>query len=108
MSLDKKNYVIYSSIEMEGIARTMCEELPDRFTFNPIDWDHFPDGTPNIFIHGIDNHGIEGKDILFLASFPKAIQKFDQLSVLMVLCESFINSMTILLPFLPTATMERV
>ena len=51
---------------------------------------------------------IRGRDVLFLANFENngAIQS--QMSALIVLCESFIRSLTVYLPFYPHGTMERV
>jgi len=101
-----KNYIVYSCKEMEPLVHKMCMDYPNRFRFESITFEHFKDGTPSIFINNICS--IEGKDVIFFASFPKAIHKYDQLCVLLSLCESFINSLTIVLPFSPTGTMERV
>lgn len=105
MDIDKK-YVIYSCKEMEYIAKLLCKSNPANFTFETINWQHFPDGTPNIFINNIEK--VKDENILFIASFSKAIHKFDQICAMLTLCESFIKSLTVLLPFFPTATMERV
>lgn len=99
-------YIIYAAPDFETLAHELVKDNPDQFRYYPINWGHFPDGTPNLFIHGIEQ--VSNANVLFLANFADAQQKLDQLSVMMVLCESFINSLTVVLPFLPTATMERV
>lgn len=53
------------------------------------------------------NH-LRGQHVLFLASFTSNDTTLSQFHVLVVLLESFIESLTILLPFYPTGTMERV
>merc|ERR550537_1914471 len=45
--------------------------------------------------------------VLFLADFHSNDAMLSQFHVLVMLCESFIASLTIFLPYLPTATMER-
>merc|ERR1712098_392862 len=47
-------------------------------------------------------------NVLFLANFNCNDATFPQFGVLVMLCESLIRSMTIVLPFFPHATMERV
>lgn len=101
-----KNYLVYACPEMKFFAHLLEENYPAEFKFMKIDWNYFPDGTPNIFIHNIEQ--VNNRNVLFLASFSKPIHKFDQFAVMMVLCESFIKSLTVILPFSPTATMERV
>jgi len=51
---------------------------------------------------------IVGKDVLFLASFHNNDVTLSQFSVFVVLLQSFISSFTIILPFYPVGTMERV
>ncbi|KAJ1636575.1 phosphoribosyltransferase-like protein [Pavlovales sp. CCMP2436] len=46
--------------------------------------------------------------VLFLADFNSNDAILSQLHVLVMLCESFIATLTIHLPYLPTATMERI
>jgi len=46
--------------------------------------------------------------VLFLASFSSNDATLSQFYALIVLLESFIESLTVVLPFYPTATMERV
>ena len=51
---------------------------------------------------------ISGKNVLFLASFHDNDVTLSQFSVFIVLLQSFILSFTIILPFYPVGTMERV
>uniref|UniRef100_A0A6N2LDV5 Ribose-phosphate pyrophosphokinase N-terminal domain-containing protein n=1 Tax=Salix viminalis TaxID=40686 RepID=A0A6N2LDV5_SALVM len=66
----------------------------------------FDDGFPNLFIPNA--HGIRGQHVAFLASFssPKVI--FEQLSIIYALPKLFISSFTLVLPFFPTGTSERM
>ncbi|KAG6759020.1 hypothetical protein POTOM_035484 [Populus tomentosa] len=66
----------------------------------------FDDGFPNLFIPNAQ--GIRGQHVAFLASFssPKVI--FEQLSIIYALPKLFISSFTLVLPFFPTGTSERM
>lgn len=66
----------------------------------------FEDGFPNLFISNA--HGIRGQHVAFLASFsfPKVI--FEQLSIIYALPRLFISSFSIVLPFSPTGSYERM
>jgi phosphoribosylpyrophosphate synthetase len=92
-----------------------------RFVLYDTDWGKFEDGTDNITLGKIRVGGngnvisqidrptyFKGKDLLFIASFHSNDVTMSQFHVLAHLCESLAKSLTVLLPFYPTATMERV
>jgi phosphoribosylpyrophosphate synthetase len=94
---------------MERLARLMVHHYPRRFKYHPTSWGKFPDGTDNIEIGGFQpvNH-IAGQNILMLASFHDNDITLSQFSVMITLLNSFIESLTVVLPFYPVGTMERV
>ena len=71
-----------------------------------ISWKTFADGFPNIFVEGAE--AIRGKHVAFLASFNNPETIFEQISVIYSLPKMFIASFTLILPFFPTGTAERV
>ncbi|KHJ48550.1 ribose-phosphate diphosphokinase [Trichuris suis] len=71
-----------------------------------VSWDHFADGFPNLFIQNV--HCLAGKDVIFLASFHSSPVIFEQLSLLYQLPMYAVRSLTVLLPYFPTGTMERI
>ena len=78
---------------------------PEKFKYFPIKWDKYPDGTDDITISGfLPKNEIVGEHILFFASFHNNDVTLSQMSVLIVLLQSFIASMTIVLPFFPVGT----
>jgi phosphoribosylpyrophosphate synthetase len=91
-----------------------------RFELHNILWKKFDDGTDHIIIDGIEEANGEitntiqsptffkGKDLLFVASFYNNDVTMSQFHVISHLCESFAKSLTVLLPYYSTATMERV
>ena len=88
---------------------TFLQNYPDRFTFHETSWNKFPDGTDNIEIGGFTpDNLISGEHVLFLASFHNNDVTLSQFQVMICLLQSFIESMTVVLPYSPVGTMERV
>jgi phosphoribosylpyrophosphate synthetase len=80
----------------------MEETYPDRFTFHPTRWAKFPDGTDNIEIGGFYPHNLlSGEHVLFLASFHDNNVTLSQFQVIICLLQSFIESLTVVLPYYP-------
>ncbi|VFQ75396.1 unnamed protein product [Cuscuta campestris] len=71
-----------------------------------IHWRTFDDGFPNLFIPNA--HGIRGQHVAFLASFSSPGVIFEQLSIIYALPKLFVSSFTLVLPFFPTGTSERM
>ena len=53
-------------------------------------------------------HGIRGQHVAFLASFSSPAVIFEQLSIIYALPRMFVSSFTLVLPFFPTGTLERM
>jgi hypothetical protein len=103
------HYQIIAAEATESLARRMESSYPDRFTFHQSSWKKFPDGTDEIEIGGFHPRNlISGEHVLFLASFHNNDVTLSQFQVLICLLQSFIESLTIVLPFSPVGTMERV
>ena len=102
-------YQVIAAEACEPLGRRMAEKYPDRFTFHHTTWAKFPDGTDNIEIGGFSNPNlISGERVLFLGSFHSNDTTLSQFQVMICLLQSFIESLTVVLPFSPVGTMERV
>lgn len=66
----------------------------------------FNDGFPNVFVR--DALEIRNRHVAFLCSFHEPSVIFEQISVIYALPRLFISSFTLVLPFFPTGTLERV
>lgn len=66
----------------------------------------FSDGFPNLFIR--DALTIRNRNVAFLCSFHEPAKIFEQISVIYAIPRLFIGSFTLVLPFFPTGTLERV
>ena len=67
---------------------------------------HFADGFPNLFVR--DATRIRNRHVAFLASFHNPGTIFEQISVIYQLPRMFVGSFTLVLPYFPTGTAERV
>ena len=95
-------YVLLSCREYAPLAKELVGRYPDRFQYCDIDWDKFPDGTDKITIHGFHPvNVIAGRKCIFVSSFHNNDVTLSQFSVFIVLLQSFIKSLTILLPYYP-------
>lgn len=103
------HYHIIAAEAAEPLARRMEASYPDRFTFHATRWKKFADGTDDIEISGFHPRNlISGQHVLFLASFHSNDVTLSQFQVMIALLQSFIESLTVVLPFSPVGTMERV
>lgn len=104
-------YLMYSALEMESLGfeiqrlfKAKNSKIP--FEFLKMRWGTFADGTENSEFFDVQK--VEGRHVLFLASFSCAAEKLRQLTAIYVLTRRFAKSLTVLLPFSPSATMERI
>lgn len=100
-----KKVCLFHCSESEALARRIAA-VSDAIELRTIKWSTFEDGFPNLFIPNAQ--GIRGQHVAFLASFSSPGRIFEQLSVIYALPKLFISSFTLVLPFFPTGTSERM
>ncbi|CAI0461317.1 unnamed protein product [Linum tenue] len=101
----KKQVLLFYCLECEELARKVAANS-DLITLQSINWRSFEDGFPNLYINNA--HDIRGQHVAFLASFSSPSVIFEQLSVIYALPRLFVASFSLVLPFFPTATFERM
>ncbi|XP_015880141.2 ribose-phosphate pyrophosphokinase 4 isoform X1 [Ziziphus jujuba] len=104
-SQNKKHVVLFYCAECEDLARKVASQS-DLITLQTIKWRNFDDGFPNIFINNAQD--LRGQHVAFLASFSSQGVIFEQLSVIYALPRLFVASFTVVLPFFPTGSFERM
>ncbi|CAI8587553.1 unnamed protein product [Vicia faba] len=104
-SKNSKKVVLFYSAETKSLAYNIASES-DAIELRSISWGKFPDGFPNIFIPNAQ--GIRGQHVAFLASFSSPAVIFEQIPVIYALPKLFVASFTLVLPFFPTGTSERM
>lgn len=102
----KKECMLFYTPETAPLARRIAAVNPSKITLGNIRWKKFPDGFPDIFVE--DAVKIRNKHVAFLASFHNPSVIFEQISVVYALPRLFVGSFTVVLPFFPTGTLERV
>lgn len=101
----KKQVCLFFCDETEELARKIAADA-DHIELRNISWGKFPDGFPNLFVPNA--HGIRNRHVAFLASFSSPGVIFEQLSIIYALPRMFVSSFTLVLPFFPTGTQERM
>ena len=79
---------------------------PLKSEVGQINWDEFSDGSPN---NSFENpEAIKGSDVFFIADFENTDKVFNHLGPIYALPHYGAKSLTVFIPYFPTATMERV
>ncbi len=103
----RRHPVVFACPQMHPIWTGMAvSSVGGPCSGGKIRWDSFNDGWPNIKID--DTSVVEGHDIVFLASFAKPGDIFEQCGILYALPSYGARSLTVILPFFSTGTMDRV
>lgn len=108
--MSRKPFVLFHHPLMKDLADLVverCAERDDTATKGHIKWDHFIDGWPNLFIDQVKTD-CAGQDIIFIGSLHSPDVIFEQLAILYSLPRYLSRSVTFILPYFPTATMERI
>lgn len=106
--MSKKPSVLYHHPLVDSLAQNILEKCPsDSITHGNIQWRQFLDGWPNLFIEDVKKNCV-GRNVIFLGSLHSPNIIFQQIAVLFELPRYLSKSVTFILPYFPTATMERV
>ena len=93
--------------DMIAKSTAMCKGR--KFIKYPTKWSLFNDATDNLQIDKMDSSiQFKGKNIIFVASFSDNAVTMSQFHMIVYLCECFASTVTVLLPYYSTGTMERV
>jgi len=103
-------YNVLCAPPFESMAKRLEDLHPHRFAYRPTTWKKFSDSNmDNIELGGYTPvNRIRRSNVLFFASFHDNDAILSQFQALVCLCESFVQSLTIVLPYYPVGTMERV
>jgi len=105
----KLQYEVLAAAVYDDLAMEMQKRYPSRFRYHKSSWAKFSDGMDNIELGGFTPINlIRGRHVLLLSSFHNNDVILQLFHAMIVLQQSFIESLTVVLPFYPVATMERV
>ncbi|GMH33300.1 hypothetical protein BSKO_01134 [Bryopsis sp. KO-2023] len=101
-----KDCLLFYSPQTEALAKKISHVGAAKVELGEIRWGTFPDGFPNLFVQ--DALRVRNRHVAFLASFDDPSVIFEQISVIYALPRLFVGSFTLVLPFFPTGTQERM
>jgi len=97
---------MFSCPETEEFANEMTKNNPN-LRLGKINWGTFADGFPNLFIENVLEVR-HAKHTIFLASMHAPDSIFKQLSLIYSLPRYLAKNFSVVLPYFPTGTMERI
>eukprot|EP01100_Stratorugosa_tubuloviscum_P011428 TRINITY_DN5098_c0_g1_i1.p1 TRINITY_DN5098_c0_g1~~TRINITY_DN5098_c0_g1_i1.p1 ORF type:complete len:339 (-),score=96.65 TRINITY_DN5098_c0_g1_i1:170-1186(-) len=99
---------VFSYTHTHSLAKDLIDsqKWKRHFIEGKICWKRFEDGFPNLTIENV--HEIRGKNVVFLADFLNSAEMFEQLGVIYELPRYLAKSLTVVLAYFPTGTMERI
>lgn len=109
-SPSRRPFVLFNHPSMEQLAERVikiCKEQDNNVIKGNISWNRFHDSWPNLFIDRVKKE-CAGQDVIFIGSLHKPDIIFEQISILYSLPRYLSRSVTFILPYFPTATMERI
>eukprot|EP01006_Ploeotia_vitrea_P057548 TRINITY_DN68188_c9_g2_i2.p1 TRINITY_DN68188_c9_g2~~TRINITY_DN68188_c9_g2_i2.p1 ORF type:complete len:313 (-),score=23.69 TRINITY_DN68188_c9_g2_i2:1758-2696(-) len=99
-------YLVLAAPGMLSVQENMIQKNPEMFEVCDICMESFPDGTPNIIIQNVQE--LRFRNVIFLTSFTNMADVLSQIAVIYAVPRYLAKSFTVVLPFFPTGTMERV
>ena len=91
--------------QMAELAQRICEQH-DEIELGRVTWKRFEDEFPYLMVEDVAT--LRGQDVAFLACFDTPDTVFEQLAVMQAVPRYGAGSFRVILPYFPTATMERV
>jgi len=102
-----KASVLYYHPSCEQLAQNILNGCNNKVVAGNVKWDQFPDQWPNLFIEDVKKNCM-GCNVIFLGNLHSPQIIFEQLAILFELPRYLSKSVTFILPYFPTGTMERV
>lgn len=105
-ALPRSRFAIVAHPSMSHLKDALMRHDPSAYDEVRVHWREFESGMPNIFIE--DVHRLQPAHVLLLLNLRRKEILLDQLSLLFAIPRYGCAALTVLLPFYPTGTMERV
>jgi len=99
------DYLLFYTSTMTNLVEAVLGLTSGFARKGPCKWACFEDGFPNILL---DVSNLPGRNVVFFADLYSPADFFSQISVLYALPKYFCKSLTVILPYFPTGTMERI
>eukprot|EP00756_Hemistasia_phaeocysticola_P044710 Hpha_TRINITY_DN18501_c0_g1::TRINITY_DN18501_c0_g1_i1::g.195187::m.195187 len=97
--------VLVYTPEFKDLADAIVKHSDGEVVGAQVEMNRFPDGTPNLFVPAGE---LRCRDVIMLADMSNINKFFDVISVIYTIPRYLARSFTVVAPFMPVATMERV
>lgn len=97
--------VLVYTPEFAALAKAIVQHSDGEVVGAQVEMNRFPDGTPNLFVPAGE---LRCRDVIMLADMSDINKFFDVLSVIYTIPRYLARTFTVIAPFMPVATMERV
>jgi len=102
----KDKVVLFFAREMKDVAETVARMSKGKVLLGEISFGHFPDGFPNLRI--MNARVLKWCQVAFLASLHTPEVIFEQIALIHAIPRELAKTFTVIIPWFPTGTMERV
>jgi ribose-phosphate pyrophosphokinase len=103
--IEKREFVLCFPPSRAALAHALAADGAGHFYLNPVKVAEFSDGEPNVVIPHL--HRFTRQHVLYIADWSKAAVRYLDMCALIPMAELGPASLTIVVPFFGTATMER-
>jgi len=100
-----RDTVLFYHPQYQSLAESIAS-ASENVVLGDMRWASFADGFPNLYVHHAS--AIRNQHVCFLADFHDPRTIFEQLSVMYAIPRMYVASFTVVLPFFPTGTLERM
>lgn len=102
----RSKFLLIAHPSMSRVKNKLLEGYPGCYEEVKVTWKEFADGMPNVFIESV--HKLGTAHVVLLLNLRNKEILLDQISMLYAIPRYGCKALTVLLPFYPTGTMERI
>lgn len=98
---------LYSHPHFEHLVDDLVTRNPEKLRKWKLDYNHFPDWTPNFFVHDVKTD-IEHQDVTYIGDFSSLSTHVEQYALIRWLIDYYADKVRVIVPYFPVGTMERI
>ena len=98
---------LLSHPRFDHLVDALTRDNPDKLKKWKLDYNHFPDGTPNFFLHDVKSD-IEHRDVTYIGDFSSLESLPEQYALIRWILDYYADKVRVIVPYFPVGTMERI
>lgn len=91
----------------DSLATELAEKHPESIRKGIVDYNKFPDGTPNFFLHDVKDT-VEHQDVTYIGDFSRLEDFVEQYALIRSIVDYYADKVRVIVPYFPVGTMERI